>query len=112
VSWPASPPASLIAGRQPAGGSNNATIRHRTGPAWCGEAGEAELKSAPQTSCNLLRELGPEVRWVHGYVTDDKINCICRAPNAEMLWEHARKGGFPADSISEVRSMMDPTTAE
>jgi hypothetical protein len=77
-----------------------------------GKLGKAELKGASQTSCNVLRELGPEIQWVHSYVTDDKIYCIYRAPNAEMIREHARKGGFPADSISEVRSMMDPTTAE
>ena len=60
----------------------------------------------------VLRELGPEIQWVHSYVTDDKIYCIYRAPNAELIREHAAKGGFPANSVQEVRSVIDPTTAE
>jgi len=60
----------------------------------------------------VLRELGPDIQWVHSYVTDDKIYCIYRAPNVEIIREHAQKGGFPANSISEVRTMIDPTTAE
>ena len=71
-----------------------------------------DLKAASQTSCNVLRELGPEIQWVHSYVTDDKIYCIYRAPNAEIIKEHAQKGGFPANSIKEVRTTIDPTTAE
>jgi hypothetical protein len=77
-----------------------------------GSASPADLKAASQTSCGVLRELGPEIQWVHSYVTDDKIYCIYRAPNAEIVREHARKGGFPANSIQEVRAMIDPTTAE
>ena len=77
-----------------------------------GQAGRDALKSASQTSCSVLRDLGPEIQWVHSYVTDDKIYCIYRAPNAEMIREHARRSGFPADSIAEVRSAIDPTTAE
>ena len=71
----------------------------------------ADLKGASQGSCNVLRDL-PEVQWVHSYVTDDKIYCIYRAPNAEIIREHAAKGGFPANSVKEVRTMIDPTTAE
>jgi hypothetical protein len=71
-----------------------------------------ELKAASQTSCGVLRDLGPEIQWVHSYVTDDKIYCIYRAPNEEMIREHAQRGGFPANSVSEVRAMIDPTTAE
>jgi hypothetical protein len=77
-----------------------------------GSASPADLKAASQTSCGVLRELGPEIQWVHSYVTDDKLYCIYRAPNAEIVREHARKGGFPANSIQEVRAMIDPTTAE
>ena len=77
-----------------------------------GSASAADLKGASQTSCGVLRDLGPEIQWVHSYVTDDKIYCIYRAPNAEIIREHAAKGGFPANAISEVRTMIDPTTAE
>ena len=71
-----------------------------------------QLKGASQTSCSVLRDLGPEIQWVHSYVTDDKIYCIYRAPNEAIIREHARKGGFPADAISRVRTVIDPTTAE
>ncbi len=71
-----------------------------------------DLKGASQTSCNVLRDLGPEIQWVHSYVTDDKIYCVYRAPNEDMIREHAQRGGFPADSISQVRTMISPTTAE
>ena len=77
-----------------------------------GSASAADLKAASQTSCSVLSDLGPEIQWVHSYVTDDKIYCIYRAPNEEMIREHAEKGGFPANSIKQVRSTIDPTTAE
>ena len=77
-----------------------------------GGASPGDLKAASQTSCNVLRDLGPDIRWVHSYVTADKIYCIYRAPNAEIIREHAEKGGFPANSVQEVRTMIDPTTAE
>ena len=77
-----------------------------------GGASPGDLKAASQTSCSVLRELGPEIQWVHSYVTDDKIYCIYRAPNAEIIREHAEKGGFPATSINQVRTTIDPTTAE
>jgi hypothetical protein len=60
----------------------------------------------------VLREMGPDIQWVHSYVTDDKIYCVYVAPDAARILDHARAGGFPADSISAVRAMMDPTTAE
>ena len=72
----------------------------------------AALKGASQGSCSVLRELGPEIQWVHSYVTDDKIYCIYRAPNEELIREHAQRGGFPANSIARVRATIDPTTAE
>ena len=77
-----------------------------------GSLGASDLKAASQTSCSVLRELGPEIQWVNSYVTDDKIYCIYRAPNEDMIREHAQRGGFPANKISQVRSMIDPTTAE
>lgn len=77
-----------------------------------GSLGPDDLKGASKTSCCVLRELGPEIQWVHSYVTDDKIYCIYRAPNEEIIREHAERGGFPANKINEVRSVIDPTTAE
>ncbi len=77
-----------------------------------GSLGASDLKGASQTSCSVLRELGPEIQWVHSYVTDDKIYCIYRAPNEQIIREHAERGGFRANSISQVRTVIDPTTAE
>lgn len=77
-----------------------------------GSLGAADLQEAAQTSCSVLRDLGPQIQWVHSYVTDDKIYCIYRAPNEEMIREHARRGGLPANKISQVRTTIDPTTAE
>jgi len=77
-----------------------------------GSLGAADLKGASQTSCSVLRDLGPEIQWVHSYVTDDKIYCIYRAPNEEIIREHAERGGFPANKIARVRTTIDPTTAE
>ena len=71
-----------------------------------------DLKAASQGSCSVLRDLGPEIQWVHSYVTDDKIYCVYRAPDEGMIREHAQKAGFPADSIAQVRAMIDPTTAD
>ena len=70
------------------------------------------LKGISQKSCSVLRELGPEINWIHSYVTDDKIYCVYVAPNEEIIREHAQKGGFPANRISEVRLVIDPTSAE
>ena len=77
-----------------------------------GRLGADELKNASQTSCSVLRDLWPDIQWVHSYVTEDKIYCIYRAPNEEIIREHAERGGFPADSIARVRSIIDPTTAD
>ena len=71
-----------------------------------------QLKSISQTSCGVLRDLGPQIQWVHSYVTADKIYCIYNAPNEEMVREHAVQGGFPANSISRVTTIIDPVTAE
>lgn len=71
-----------------------------------------QLKAISQTSCGVLSEMGPEIQWVHSYVTGDKIYCVYIAPNEEMVREHAKKGGFPANSVVEVATIIDPTTAE
>lgn len=71
-----------------------------------------QLTAIAQTSCDVLRNMGPEIQWVQSYVTGDKITCLYIAPNADMIREHARQGGFPANSVEEVRTIIDPTTAE
>ena len=71
-----------------------------------------QLTAISQTSCGVLRTLGSEIQWVNSYVTDDKIYCIYIAPNEEMVREHARQGGFPANRVSQIRAGIDPTTAE
>lgn len=70
-----------------------------------------ELQGISQTSCGVLQELGPQIQWLQSYVTDDKIYCVYIAPDEAMVREHARRGGFPANSVSEVKSIIDPTTA-
>jgi hypothetical protein len=77
-----------------------------------GKLSPAELQAISQKSCGVLSGMGPQIQWVHSYVTSDKIYCIYRAPNAEMVREHARRGGFPANRVEEVRTVIDPTTAE
>lgn len=72
----------------------------------------AELQALAQRSCDVLRALGPEIQWTHSYVTEDKLTCIYIAPNAELIREHARLGGFPADKVLEIATIIDPTTAE
>ncbi len=71
-----------------------------------------QLQAISQTSCGVLRNLGSEIQWLHSYVTDNKIYCVYIAPNEEMVREHARQGGFPANSVSQIRAIIDPTTAE
>ena len=77
-----------------------------------GSLSPQELQSVSQTSCNVLRKMGPDIQWVQSYVTGDKVYCIYIAPNEEMIKEHAREGGFPANSISEIKTTIDPTTSE
>jgi hypothetical protein len=72
----------------------------------------AELQAISQKSCSVLQELGPDVQWVQSYVTGDKIYCIYNAASEELVREHARRGGFPANSVARVMSVIDPTTAE
>ena len=70
-----------------------------------------QLHAISQKSCGVLRNLGPQIQWVESYVTEDKIYCIYIAPNEEMVREHAKQGGFPANRVSEVKTIIDPTTA-
>ena len=76
-----------------------------------GTLSERDLKAVSQKSCRVLRDL-PEVQWLQSYVTGDKLYCVYISPNAELIREHARLGGFPANSVSQVMSIIDPTTAE
>jgi hypothetical protein len=77
-----------------------------------GQISAQDMQAISQKSCSVLKELGPEIQWVESYVTDDKIYCVYIAPNKEMVLEHAKRGGFPANSVAEVKRMIDPTTAE
>jgi hypothetical protein len=77
-----------------------------------GNISAQDMQGISQKSCSVLNELGPQIQWVQSYVTDDKIYCVYIAPNKEMVLEHAKRGGFPANSVSEVKRMIDPTTAE
>ncbi len=77
-----------------------------------GKLSPEELQSISQRSCGVLLEMGPQIQWVESFVTDNKIYCLYISPNEEAVLEHAQEGGFPANSISEVKSVIDPTTAE
>jgi hypothetical protein len=71
-----------------------------------------QLKGISQTSCGVLKKLGPQIQWVQSYVTDDKVYCVYIAPDEATVREHAKQGGFPANRVSQVKVMIDPTTAE
>ena len=77
-----------------------------------GKLSPDQLKAVSQKSCSVLNNLGPQIQWIQSYVTGDKIYCVYRAPNEAMVREHATQGGFPANKISEITSVIDPTTAE
>lgn len=77
-----------------------------------GQLSPEQLQAISQKSCSVLTELGPAVQWIQSYVTDNKVYCVYIAPNAELVREHARRGGFPANSVNQVREIIDPTTAE
>ena len=77
-----------------------------------GKLTSEQLQAISQTSCGVLRNLGPEIQWVQSYVTDDKIYCIYIAPHEQLIRKHATQCGFPANRISEIRTLIDPTTAE
>ena len=77
-----------------------------------GKLSSQELKAISQKSCGVLGKMGPQIQWLQSYVTADKIYCVYIAPNEQMVREHAQQGGFPANRVSEVASVIDPTTAE
>lgn len=77
-----------------------------------GQLTPQNLQGISQKSCSVLGSLGPQIQWVQSYVTGDKVYCVYIAPNEELIREHARQGGFPANRISEIKSVIDPTTAE
>jgi hypothetical protein len=77
-----------------------------------GNFSQQEMQAAAQKSCGVLSQLGPQIQWLESYVTDDKLYCVYIAPNEEMVREHARRGGFPANRVSEIKSVIDPTMAE
>jgi hypothetical protein len=77
-----------------------------------GKLSANELHGIAQKSCSVVRNLGPQIQWVESFITDDKIYCIYIAPNEQMIREHAQQGGFPANRISEVKQVFDPTAAE
>ena len=77
-----------------------------------GKLSPQELQAIAQKSCCVLGEMGPQIQWLHSYVTDDKIYCVYIAPDEAAVREHAQRGGFPANRVAQVRSVIDPTTAE
>jgi hypothetical protein len=74
-----------------------------------GKMSDADLNAASQKSCGVLNALGNDIQWIHSYVTDDKIYCVYTAPSSDLVEQHARESGFPANKISEVKAMIDPT---
>ncbi len=77
-----------------------------------GKLSAEELQLVSQKSCNVLQDIGPKIQWLQSYVTGDKLYCIYIAPNEDVVREHALKGGFPANRISQIKTVIDPTTAE
>ncbi len=77
-----------------------------------GKLTAAQLKGISQTSCSVLKEMGPSIKWIHSYVTGNKIYCIYKAENEELIREHAKKGGFPANTITEIATVISPKTAD
>ncbi len=72
----------------------------------------ADLKSLSQRSCNVLNQMGPQIQWIHSYVTENKIYCVYLAENEELVREHARLGGFPANHVAQVKTIIDPASSE
>jgi len=77
-----------------------------------GKLTSEQLKGISQTSCSVLKEMGSKIEWQHSYVTGDKVYCVYKAENKELIEEHAKKGGFPANSVNEVKTVISPATAE
>jgi hypothetical protein len=80
--------------------------------AGAGKLTSEQLQGISQKSCGVLKKLGPQIQWLESYVTDDKVYCVYIAPDEATVREHAKQGGFPANRISEVKGIIDPTTAE
>ncbi len=76
-----------------------------------GKLTTADLQGISQKSCSVLKNMGPQIQWVQSYVSDDKVYCVYIAPNEDMIRQHAKEGGFPANKISEVKNIIDPTTS-
>ena len=77
-----------------------------------GKLSPQELQAVSQKSCSVLKELGPQIQWLQSYVTDDKLYCVYIAPSEDLIRKHAQQGGFPANRITRIRTMIDPTTSE
>lgn len=77
-----------------------------------GNASTADLKAISQKSCGVLNDMGPRIQWIHSYVTDNKIYCVYYAANEDLVREHARQGGFPANSIAAVKAVIEPASAD
>lgn len=77
-----------------------------------GKLTAADLQGISQKSCSVLKNMGPQIQWVQSYVSDDKVYCVYISPNEDMIRQHAQEGGFPANRISEIKSIIDPTTSE
>jgi hypothetical protein len=77
-----------------------------------GKLSPADLRAASQKSNQVLADLGPEIHWLHSYVTDDKLYCVYVAPDEDIIYEHARCGGFPANSVTRIETMIDPSTGD
>ena len=80
--------------------------------AGAGDLSAEQLQGVAQKSCGVLRSMGPQIQWVQSYVTNNKVYCVYIAPDEDLVREHARQGGFPANSVSEIKKVIDPTTAE
>lgn len=96
---------------RPMGGTMPKYVIERSIPG-AGNLAAEELRGISQKSCQVLTGMGPQIQWVESFVTQDKIYCVYVAPSEAEVLEHARQGGFPADSVAEVKRMIDPTTAE
>jgi hypothetical protein len=102
------------------GGNSKTHVRRKNVPKYVierdipdiGDVTPEQVIAISQKSCSVLNNLGPKIQWLHSYVTQDKIYCVYIAPNEEMVREHARQGGFPANRVSEVKLVIDPTSAE
>ena len=93
-------------------GKNDAEVRDRTGASGCGQVERRGARDISQKSNKVLADLGPEIRWLQSYVTDDKLYCVYVAPDEDIIFEHARCGGFPADRVTRIATIIDPSTGD